>query len=101
LDADALKRILTEPKNALVKQYTKLFAMDDIELVVKPDVIDFITDKAIEFGLGARGLRSLCEAILLDAMYELPTQKETKVVVTRAYAEDKLAKTAMSKLRAA
>ena len=101
LDADALKRILTEPKNALVKQYTKLFAMDDIELVVKPDVIDFITDKAIEFGLGARGLRSLCEAILLDAMYELPTQNETKVVVNKRYAEDKLSKTAMSKLRAA
>ena len=101
LDADALKRILTEPKNALVKQYTKLFAMDDIELVVKPDVIDFITDKAIEFGLGARGLRSLCEAILLDAMYELPTQNETKVVVNKRYAEEKLSKTAMSKLRAA
>ncbi|MFT5919605.1 MAG: ATP-dependent Clp protease ATP-binding subunit ClpX, partial [Granulosicoccus sp.] len=59
------------------------------------------TEKAIEFGLGARGLRSLCEAILLDAMYELPTQNEKKVVVTKAYAEDKLAKTAMSKLRAA
>ncbi|MFT4524547.1 MAG: ATP-dependent Clp protease ATP-binding subunit ClpX [Bacteroidia bacterium] len=101
LDKDALRRILTEPKNALIKQYTKLFGMDDIELTVKPEVLDFITEKAIEFGLGARGLRSLCEAILLDAMYELPTQNEKKVVVTKAYAEDKLAKTAMSKLRAA
>lgn len=101
LDKDALRRILTEPKNALIKQYTKLFGMDDIELTVKPEVLDFITEKAIEFGLGARGLRSLCEAILLDAMYELPTQNETKVVVTKAYAKNKLAKTAMSKLRAA
>jgi ATP-dependent Clp protease ATP-binding subunit ClpX len=70
LDKDALRRILTEPKNALIKQYTKLFGMDDIELMVKPEVLDFITEKAIEFGLGARGLRSLCEAILLDAMYD-------------------------------
>ena len=101
LDKDALRRILTEPKNALIKQYTKLFGMDDIELTVKPEVLDFITEKAIEFGLGARGLRSLCEAILLDAMYELPTQNETKVVVTKAYAEEKLAQTAISKLRAA
>jgi ATP-dependent Clp protease ATP-binding subunit ClpX len=101
LDKDALRRILTEPKNALIKQYTKLFGMDDIELTVKPEVLDFITEKAIEFGLGARGLRSLCEAILLDAMYELPTQNETKVMVTKAYAEEKLAQTAISKLRAA
>lgn len=101
LDASALKRILTEPKNALIKQYTKLFGMDDIELTVKPEVLEFITEKAIEFGLGARGLRSLCEAILLDAMYELPTGNEKKVVVTKAYAKDKLSKTAMSKLRAA
>jgi ATP-dependent Clp protease ATP-binding subunit ClpX len=101
LDKDALRRILTEPKNALIKQYTKLFGMDDIELMVKPEVLDFITEKAIEFGLGARGLRSLCEAILLDAMYELPTQNETKIVVTKAYAEEKLAQTAISKLRAA
>ena len=101
LDRSALKRILTEPKNALIKQYEKLFQMDGIELTVKEEVLDFIVDKAIEFGLGARGLRSLCEAILLDAMYELPTKKEKKVVVTTAYAEEKLAKTAISKLRAA
>lgn len=101
LDRSALKRILTEPKNALIKQYEKLFKMDGIELTVKEEVLDFIVDKAIEFGLGARGLRSLCEAILLDAMYELPTKKEKKVVVTTDYAKEKLAKTAISKLRAA
>ena len=101
LDRSALKRILTEPKNALIKQYEKLFKMDGIELTVKEEVLDFIVDKAVEFGLGARGLRSLCEAILLDAMYELPTKKEKKVVVTASYAEEKLAKTAISKLRAA
>ncbi|NDF60491.1 MAG: ATP-dependent Clp protease ATP-binding subunit ClpX, partial [Crocinitomicaceae bacterium] len=73
LDAKSLKRILTEPKNALVKQYVRLFEMDGIKLTIDGDVLDFIVDKAIEFKLGARGLRSICEAILNDAMYELPS----------------------------
>lgn len=101
LDADALKRILTEPKNALVKQYKKLFAMDDIELEIEEGVLDFIVDKATEFNLGARGLRSICEAILIDAMFELPSTDDKHMVVTRAYAEEKLSNSTISKLKAA
>ncbi len=101
LDADALKRILTEPKNALVKQYKKLFAMDDIELEIEEGVLDFVVEKAIEFSLGARGLRSICEAILIDAMFELPSSDDKHMVVTRAYAEEKLSNSTISKLKAA
>ncbi len=91
LDPAALKRILTEPKNALVKQFTKLFAMDHHELVIQDDALDFIVEKAIEFKLGARGLRSIMEAILNDAMFNMPGQNsQTKLVVDRAYAEEKL-----------
>jgi len=101
LDADALKRILTEPKNALVKQYKKLFKMDGIELEIKTEVLDFVVEKAIEFNLGARGLRSICEAILMDAMFELPSGDDKHVMVDRAYAEEKLSKSTISKLKAA
>jgi ATP-dependent Clp protease ATP-binding subunit ClpX len=101
LDADALKRILTEPKNALTKQYEKLFKMDDIELEIHEDVLDFVVEKAIEFSLGARGLRSICEAILIDAMFELPSKDEKHIVITRAYAEEKLSNSTISKLKAA
>jgi ATP-dependent Clp protease ATP-binding subunit ClpX len=101
LDADALKRILTEPKNALVKQYKKLFAMDEIELEIEEGVLDFVVEKAIEFSLGARGLRSICEAILMDAMFELPSTDDKHMVVTRAYAEEKLSNSTISKLKAA
>lgn len=101
LDADALKRILTEPKNALVKQYKKLFAMDEIELEIEEGVLDFVVEKAIEFSLGARGLRSICEAILIDAMFELPSTDDKHMVVTRAYAEEKLSNSTISKLKAA
>ncbi|MCB9186368.1 MAG: ATP-dependent Clp protease ATP-binding subunit ClpX [Flavobacteriales bacterium] len=101
LDADALKRILTEPKNALVKQYKKLFKMDDIELEIEEGVLDFIVEKAIEFSLGARGLRSICEAILIDAMFELPSTDDKHMVVTREYAEEKLTNSTISKLKAA
>lgn len=101
LDEDALKRILTEPKNALVKQYKKLFMMDDIELEIEEGVLDFIVEKAIEFSLGARGLRSICEAILIDAMFELPSSDDKHMVVTREYAEDKLSNSTMNKLKAA
>ena len=88
LDASALKRILTEPKNSIIKQYSKLFAMEGIELVFEESALDFVVEKAMDFELGARGLRSICEAIILNAMYELPSQdKVKKFVVDRAYAE--------------
>ena len=99
LDKDALKRILTEPKNALVKQFQKLFAMDHINLVIKNEVLDFVVEKAIEFKVGARGLRSIMEAILNDAMFELPSDiNATELVIDRDYAEAKLEKSGMQKL---
>ncbi len=102
LDREALRRILTEPKNALIKQYTKLFEMESIELEVKDGAIEFIVEKAMEFKLGARGLRSICEAIINDAMFELPSEKNSdKLVITRAYAEEKFSKSQYSKLKVA
>lgn len=105
LDADALRRILVEPKNAIVKQYKKLFDIDKIELEIEDEVYDFIVDKAMEYKLGARGLRSICEAIMLDAMYDLPSEKESdtnkKFVVTLEYAQEKFSKAAMAKLKVA
>jgi ATP-dependent Clp protease ATP-binding subunit ClpX len=101
LDADALRRILTEPKNALVKQYRKLFRMDGIELTLADDVLDLMVEKAMEFKLGARGLRSIMEAILLDAMYELPSGNEREIHITRDYAEEKMTRSKLGKLRAA
>lgn len=99
LDETALKRILTEPKNALVKQFAKLFQMDGIDLVIEDETLDFVVEKAVEFKVGARGLRSIMEAILSDAMFELPSTTDTKqFVVTRAYAEQKLDKSGMAKL---
>jgi len=100
LDADTLRSILTEPKNAIIKQYIKLFAMDDIELTVTDGALDFIVDKAIEYKLGARGLRSLCEEILTDAMFKLPSTDEKKLNVTKSYAEGKLTRTRLKKLKA-
>ncbi len=101
LDRDALKRILTEPKNALVKQYVKLFDLDKIALHFDGDVLDFIVDKAIDFKLGARGLRSICEAILTDAMFELPSKNETEFRVTLDYAQGQFNKSKMAKLKVA
>jgi ATP-dependent Clp protease ATP-binding subunit ClpX len=100
LDAKTLRAILTEPKNAIIKQYKKLFDMDDIEFSITDGALDFIVDKAIEYRLGARGLRSLCEEILTDAMFELPSGKEKKLNVTKSYAEGKLEKTTLKKLKA-
>ncbi|MDX1279439.1 MAG: ATP-dependent Clp protease ATP-binding subunit ClpX, partial [Oceanihabitans sediminis] len=100
LDAKTLKAILTEPKNAIVKQYKKLFEMDDIAFTITDGALDFIVEKAVEYKLGARGLRSLCEEILTDAMFELPGTKEAKLNVTKAYAEEKLTKTTIKKLKA-
>lgn len=102
LDLDALKRILTEPKNSLVKQYTKLFDLEGIALTFTDGAMDFVAEKALEFQLGARGLRSICEAIMTDAMFDLPSQKEVKeFVITREYAEQKMSRSRLSKLRAA
>ena len=100
LDAKTLRAILTQPKNAIIKQYQKLFEMDDIKFSITDGALDFIVDKAIEYKLGARGLRSLCEEILTDAMFELPSGKETKLHVNREYAEDKLDKTTLKRLKA-
>ena len=92
LDKETLRMILTEPKNAIIKQYIKLFGMDDISLSFEEDALNFIVENALEYKLGARGLRSLCESILTDAMFSLPGTGEKSLVVTRAYAEDKLTK---------
>lgn len=100
LDKGTLRSILTEPKNAIIKQYNKLFEMDGIELVVTTEALDFIVEQAIIYKLGARGLRSLCEAILTDAMFELPGTDETFLSVTRKYAEEKLNKSTIKKLKA-
>lgn len=100
LDAKTLRAILTEPKNAIIKQYKKLFEMDDIEFSITDGALDYIVDKAIEYKLGARGLRSLCEEILTDAMFELPSGNSTKLNVTKNYAEEKLSKTTLKKLKA-
>lgn len=101
LDAKSLKRILTEPKNALVKQYLRLFDIDGIKLTFDGDVLDFMVDKAIEFQLGARGLRSICEAILTDAMYELPSKDDSEFRVTKEYAEAQFSKSKVAKLNMA
>lgn len=101
LDADALKRILTEPKNALVKQYIRLFELDGIDLKFDSDVLDFVVSKAIEFQLGARGLRSICEAILNEAMYELPSKNESDFRVELSYAKAQFSKSKLAKLRVA
>ena len=99
LDKEALKRILVEPKNALVKQFQKLFSMDHINLVIKDEVLDFIVEKAIEFKVGARGLRSILEAILNDAMFEMPSDTSvSELVIDREYAEAKLEKSGLEKL---
>ncbi|MFT4601303.1 MAG: ATP-dependent Clp protease ATP-binding subunit ClpX [Arenicella sp.] len=102
LDDKALRRILTEPKNSLMKQYIHLFALDEVELKVDADTLDFIVEKALEYKLGARGLRSICEAILNDAMFELPSQKETKELrITLEYARSKFDGSKMAKLKIA
>ena len=100
LTKDALRDIMTIPRNALIKQYTKLFEMDDINFSITPGAIDFIVDKAYEFKLGARGLRTLCEAILNDAMFNLPSSGENELKITKLYADEKLQKIDLSYLKA-
>jgi len=100
LDMEALRAILTEPKNALVKQYIKLFRMDNIDLTFADGVLDYIVDKAIEFKLGARGLRSICESIMLDAMFEMPSVDTNELEITIDYADRKLERINLKVLKA-
>ena len=99
LDRDALRRILTEPKNAIVRQYAKLMKMDGVDVEFTDEVLDYIVDKAIEFKLGARGLRSIVETIMIDAMYDIPSSGEKQFVVTKDYAEKQLDKANFSQVR--
>jgi len=101
LDAKTLRSILTEPKNSLVNQYTKLFEMDDVKFTIADEALDYIVEKALEYKLGARGLRSLCEAILTDAMFELPSSEDKEFNVDKEYAVAKLTNTTLKKLKAA
>jgi ATP-dependent Clp protease ATP-binding subunit ClpX len=103
LDNDTLRSILTTPKNALVRQYEKLFEMEDVNIVFDEDVLDFIVDKAIEYKLGARGLRSICEVIMLDLMFDTPEAegKHQELRITLEYATEKVTKSAISKLKVA
>ncbi|MBU0489659.1 MAG: ATP-dependent Clp protease ATP-binding subunit ClpX [Bacteroidetes bacterium] len=102
LDREILKRILIEPRNSLVKQYTKLFEIDNIKLEIDDEVLDFIVEKAVEYKLGARGLRSICEAIMLDAMYEFPANPDIRdFKVTLDYAEEKVSKISLNRLMVA
>ncbi len=101
LDKETLRAILTEPKNALIKQYKKLFAMDDVEFTITDGALDFIVEKALEYKLGARGLRSLCEAILTDAMYDLPSSDEKVLTIDEDYAKHSLGKNLLKRLEIA
>ncbi|MEX0274665.1 MAG: ATP-dependent Clp protease ATP-binding subunit ClpX [Flavobacteriaceae bacterium] len=100
LDTKTLRAILTEPKNAIIKQYEKLFSMDGITFSITEQALDYIVEKAVEYKLGARGLRSLCEAIFTDAMFEMPSSGETEFKVTKPYAENKLSRETIKKLKA-
>jgi len=99
LDAKALRQILTEPKNAIVKQYAKLFEMDGIKLTFDDDVYQYIVDKAVEYKLGARGLRGIAESIMMDAMFDMPSQKKKTLHITLEYAKQELAKANMDRMR--
>jgi ATP-dependent Clp protease ATP-binding subunit ClpX len=101
LDKETLRSILTEPKNALIKQYKRLFELESIQLNIDEDVLDFMVDKAMEYKLGARGLRSICESILTDAMFEMPSSKQQVLHLTLEYAQKKFDKSKMSLLKVA
>lgn len=101
LDRNALRRILVEPKNSIVRQYEKLFEMDGIKLKFNDDVLDFIVDKAMEYKLGARGLRSIVESIMLDSMFEIPSKSQKSFTVTLAYAKKEIDKAHLQKLESA
>lgn len=101
LDAKALRAILTEPKNSIIKQYAKLFLMDDVAFTIEEEALHYIVGKAVEYKLGARGLRSLCEAIFTDAMFDLPSSDQKEFNVTKEYAEEKLTNKKLKKLKTA
>jgi len=101
LDEETLRSILTVPKNSLIKQYTQLFQMEGVELVIEEEVLNFMVKKALEYKLGARGLRSICESILTDAMFEIPGTDTKKLTVDLAYAEKMFSKSKMSSLKVA
>ena len=101
LSREALRNILTEPKNAIISQYKTMLAMDGATLEFTDDALDYIVDKAVEFKLGARGLRSICEAVMKELMYEAPSSDEKEIVVTRSYAEEKISYAPMTKLHQA
>ena len=100
LDAETLRTILTEPKNSIIKQYKKLFEMDGIDFTINESALGYIVEKSIEYKLGARGLRSLCEAILTDAMFELPGTEEKELKITKKYAEDRINQSTLKRLKA-
>ena len=101
LDRKALRSILTEPKNSIIKQYIKMFEMDDVNLTFDDEVLEYIVDKAVEFKLGARGLRSIVETIMLDVMFEVPSSGKKEVSITKSYAETKIQSANVEKLRVA
>ena len=100
LDRKALRRILVEPKNSIVKQYKKLFEMDGIQLTFDEEALEYIVDKAVEYKLGARGLRSIVEAIVMDAMFEIPSKKQDSFTVTLDYARQQLDKSHIQQMQA-
>jgi ATP-dependent Clp protease ATP-binding subunit ClpX len=101
LDNQALRRILTEPKNAIIKQYIHLFKLDGVKLSFEKEALDLIVEKAVAFKLGARGLRSICEVIMVDAMYDFPSSDKKSLQITRAYAEEKLHRFSAQRLNVA
>lgn len=100
LSKEVLRNILTEPKNSVIKQYKKLFQIDNIELEFEEEALEYIVEKAIEFKLGARGLRSICESIMNDAMYEMPSEKVDKLVITKEYAQKEMDRSSIRRLKA-
>lgn len=101
LNRETLRRILTDPKNSIIKQYTKLFKLDNIDITFEEEVYEYIVDKAVEFKLGARGLRSICEAIMIDAMFDLPSEDTNEMIVSLDYAKQKIDKAKLKRLKAA
>ncbi|MCU4165281.1 ATP-dependent Clp protease ATP-binding subunit ClpX [Carboxylicivirga caseinilyticus] len=100
LNRDILRRILTEPKNSIIKQYEKLFEIDKIKLVFSDEVLDYIVDKAVEFKLGARGLRSICETIMIDSMFNAPSGKDKELIINLDYAKKKIERANIARLKA-
>ena len=101
LDKNTLRRILTDPKNSIIKQYIKLFDIDNVKLSFDEKVLDYIVDKAVEFKLGARGLRSICEAVMMDVMFTTPSENPEELNITLEYAKDKVERVSLQQLKVA